>query len=150
MTVQRSRVLVSYQINVQTSAIEIECEDKVVMDGEVLSIKPHRGVYELINGDLPAYIQDEFGISLASLTSETVMAFTKANSDLRGALAALEVQCNEINVDRERLVARIGQLTTERDALLEDLYKKETEIQELNVRVQASEKTPVAVEIVRE
>lgn len=143
MSITRSRVLVSYKINVETSTIEIEHADRVVEDGAVIASNSHRGAYELVNGDLPDYIREEFDISVASLASEALLSFTRTNADLRGAIGALEAQCNKINADRELLVSCVDQLTTEKDVLLEKLTKKETEIQELNIQVQGLERAPV-------
>jgi len=89
MAVTRPRILAGYEIKLTTNTIQIEWEDRVVVDGEIVSRSHHRGAYELVNGDLPQHIQDEFGISLASLASEALLSFTKANAELRANIKSI-------------------------------------------------------------
>jgi len=86
MATERDRILVSYQINLKTSIVEIEYANRIVEDGEVIFSETHKGAYELINGDLPLHVREEFGISMASLAGKALLSFTQANAELRAKL----------------------------------------------------------------
>src|SRR6187402_1972279 len=82
MALSEDRVLVSYEINLQSNTISILWHDRILRDGAVVNFVPHRGAYELVDGDLPEYIQDEFHISIATLGQEAIVALTQANAEL--------------------------------------------------------------------
>jgi propanediol dehydratase small subunit len=135
MAVLNQKILVSYQINVETSTVEILWSDRLIENGNVLHAENCRGAYELIDGELPECIREAFNISLTSLAHEAVLAFTTTNSDLRIAVGTLEALCSEINADRESLAANVERLTNVKNALLNSLSEKEAIIQELNIQV---------------
>jgi hypothetical protein len=87
MSITKDQVLISYKINLHSGAIEIEWAERTMEDGALLSYRPVCGAYELIDGDLPEHIKEEFGISMASITSSTVLSLTQTNAALRADIA---------------------------------------------------------------
>lgn len=90
MALTEDQILVSFEVNVSSSTVSILWNDRILRDGEVISSTPHRGVYELLEGDLPEHIRDHLGASMAQFADEAILAFSQSNAALLQRVNELE------------------------------------------------------------
>lgn len=134
MALTEDKVLVSFEINIQSNTVNVLWYDRILRDGEVISQTPHRGAYELVEGEFPQHIQDQMSITMETLCGQATVSAINQTAELRTQINLLNSEIElkdeelaELNSLRHRVTEMNGQLVSMQNELFLLRSKSESE-----------------------